>query len=137
VDSPTVPAPPAPRVLLERLRAAADARDWDGLRALCHPGAVLVLRIPDGRGLPLDEALDVLRAEAEAGEFEPIHYYVDDVDDQAVIALGSISRNGTVTHLCWLVTFVDGLVYRQALYRTLGEAHAAYAGLGGELGLTR
>jgi hypothetical protein len=129
--------PPAisPRALLEELRSAADDRDWEGVRRLCHPDALLVLRVSEGRPLPLDEALDVLRADADAGEHEPVHYYVDELDEHAAVALGSITREGTQKHLCWLVTFVDGLVYRQLLFESLGEAQAAYAELGHELGM--
>jgi hypothetical protein len=96
-----------------------------------------VLRISDGIPLALDEALDLLRAEADAGEHEPTHYYVNDLDEHAVVALGFVTRRGQEKHLCWLVTFVDGLVYRQALYRSLGDAEAAYAELGIELGVPR
>ena len=93
-----------------------------------------MLRISDGLALRVDEALEVLRAEAEAGEPEPTHFYVDDLDDRAVIALGSVVRRGASKELCWLLTFVDGLVYRQGLYRSLGEAQAAYAEFGIKLG---
>jgi hypothetical protein len=130
----THPGADAPTILLERLRAAADARDWEQVRALCHPDARLVLRVSDARALPVDEALDRLRADAKAGEPEPVHYYVDMLDEQAVVALGSITRDGTQKHLCWLVTFVDGLVYRQALFSSLSGAQAAYAELGLDLG---
>lgn len=129
--SPAVP----PRVLLERLRSAADAGDWEQVRSLCHPEARMVLRISDGRALSLDEALDLLRAEDDAREHEPTHYYVDDLDERAAISLGSVVRGGAQKHLCWLLTFVDGLVYRQALFHSLSEAQEAYAELGLELGM--
>ena len=61
---------------VERLREAADARDWDLLRSLCHPDARLVLRMTEGTALALDDALAVLRADAEAGAYEPTHYYI-------------------------------------------------------------
>ena len=124
-----------PRILLERLRSAADAHDWEQLRDLCHPEARLVLRMPDGRALSVDEALEVLRADVEAGEHEPVHYYVDDLDEQAVVSLGSLVRDGRQKQLCWVMTFVDGLVFRQALFSTLSEGQAAYAKLGLDLGV--
>jgi len=130
----TLAASPAPRVLLEALRAAADAGDWAEVERRCHPESRLVLRVSDGRALPLDEALEVLRADAEAGEPEPTHYYVDDLDDRAAIALGSVVRKGVPRELCWLLTFMDGLVYRQGVYESLGEAQAAYAKFGIDLG---
>ncbi len=124
-----------PSVLLERVRAAADAGDWVQLRRLCHPDARLVLRITEGRALSVDEALDVLLSEVDAGEPEPVHYYTDNLDESAVVALGSIVRRGNQKHLCWLLTFVDGLVYRQALFSSLSDAQAAYAEFGVGLGM--
>jgi hypothetical protein len=94
-----------------------------------------VLRVSDGRDLSLAEALDVLQSDAAAGEPEPVHYYVDTLDEHAVFALGSVTRAGRPKHLCWLVTFVDGLVYRQGLFESLNDAQAAYAELGLELGM--
>ncbi len=135
MEGDPLPLALAPRILLERLRTAADAGDWDGVRSLCHPDARLVLQVSDGRPLSLDEALVLLRAEAEAGEHEPAHYYVNDLDDRAAIALGYVARQGTEKHLCWLLTFVEGLVYRQALFRSLSDAQAAYDEFGLELGM--
>jgi hypothetical protein len=135
VDGVPRPSPVPPTVLLERVLAAADARDLERVRALCHPDARLVLRMSDGRALTLDEAVDVLRADIRAGEHEPVHHYVDNLDEHAAIALGSVTRNGRVRHLCWLLTFLDGLVYRQALFGSMGEARAAYAELGLDLGM--
>lgn len=127
--------PVPPRILLERLRSAADAGDLEEVRRLCHPEALLVLRISDGRALSLDDPIALLRLESEAGEHEPTHYYVDSLDEHAAIALGYVTRQGIGKHLCWLLTFVDGLVYRQALLQSPTEAQAAYAELGLELGM--
>jgi hypothetical protein len=107
------------------------------VRRLCHPDARLELRVSEGRDLSVDEALEVLQADAAAGEPEPVHYYVDTLDERAVVALGSVTRAGREKRLCWLLTFVDGLVYRQALFETLSDAQAAYAEHGLDLGMPR
>ncbi len=123
---------------VERLREAADTRDWDLLRSLCHPDARLVLRMTEGAALALDDALAVLRADAEAGAYEPTHYYIDDLDESAAIAVGSVMgpHDQKPKHLCWLLTFRDGLLYRQALHETSNEAEELYRKLGLELGIT-
>lgn len=134
-EGDTQPAPVSPKILLEKLRSAADSGDLEQVRRLCHPDARLVLRMSDGLALSLDEALDLLRVEIEGGEHEPTHYYVDSLDEHAAVALGYVARQGIGKHLCWLLTFVDGLVYRQVLFRSMGEAQGAYAELGLELGM--
>ena len=128
---------PRPSHCVERLRAAADERDWEGLRGLCRPDALLVLRMTEGKALSLDDAIDVLRADAEAGAYEPTHYYIGDLDEQAAIAVGTVMGPNAQTpkHLCWLLTFVDGLLYRQALCATADEAERLYRERGLELGL--
>jgi len=128
-------APAPPSTLLENVRAAADAHDWERLRSLCHPDARLVLRFSGGRALSVDDALDVLRLEAEAGAPEPMHSYVDTIDERAAIAAGTVVRETSARYLCWLLTFVDGLLYRQALFGSIGEARSAYAELGVDLGM--
>jgi hypothetical protein len=93
----------------------------------------------DGRALTLDESIDVLRENAAAGAYEPNHYYIGDLDEQAAIAVGTVMglNDQTPKHLCWLLTFVDGLLYRQALCPTADEAEQLYRERGLELGLAR
>jgi hypothetical protein len=122
---------------VERLRAAADAREWELLRSLCHPDALLVLRMSEGKALTVDEAIAVLREDAEAGAYEPTHYYIGDLDDRAAIAVGTVMgpNDQKPKHLCWLLTFADGLLYRQALCSTADDAERLYRECGLELGL--
>jgi hypothetical protein len=122
---------------VERLRAAADARDWELLKSLCHADALLVLRMTGGRPLTVDEAIAVLREDAAAGAYEPTHYYIGDLDERAAIAVGTVigPNDQKPKHLCWLLTFVDGLLYRQALCSTADEAEQLYRERGLELGL--
>jgi hypothetical protein len=129
---------PRPSHCVERLRAAADERDWARLRSLCRPDALLVLRMTEGKALTVDDAIDVLRENAAAGAYEPTHYYIGDLDEQAAIAVGTVigPNDQTPKHLCWLLTFVDGLLYRQALSATADEAERLYREHGLELGLT-
>ena len=128
---------PRPSHCVERLRAAAEERDWARLRSLCRPDALLVLRMSGGKALTLDEAVEVLREDANAGAYEPTHYYIGDLDDHAAIAVGTVMgpHDQKPKHLCWLLTFVDGLLYRQALCPTADEAERLYREHGLELGL--
>ena len=96
-----------PSYSVERLRAAAEARDWELLRSLCHADALLVLRMSEGQALTVDEAVETVMGP----------------NDQKP------------THLGWLLTFVDGLLYRQALSPTADEAERLYREHGVELGL--
>jgi hypothetical protein len=127
-----------PSHCVERLRVAADERDWELLRSLCHPDALLVLRMTEGRALSVDEAIAVLHEDAEAGAYEPTHYYIGDLDGQAAVAVGTVMgpNDQKPKHLCWLLTFVDGLLYRQALCGTADEAEQLYRERGLELGLS-
>jgi hypothetical protein len=129
---------PRPGHGVEQLRAAADAREWELLRSLCHPDARLVLRMTEGKALTVDEAIAVLREDADAGAYEPTHYYIGDLDAQAAIAVGTVMgpNDQTAKHLCWLLTFVDGLLYRQALCATADEAEQLYREHGLELGIS-
>ena len=122
---------------VERLRAAADARDWELRRRLCHADALLVLRVSDGTPLTVVEAIGVLRDDAEAGAYEPTHYYIGDLDERAALAVGTVMgpNDQRPKHLCWLLTFVDGLLYRQALCSTADEAERLYRERGLGLGL--
>ena len=126
-----------PSQRVERLREAADARDWNLLRSRCHPDARLVLRMTEGTALALDDALAVLRADADAGAYEPTHYYIGDLDGSAAIAVGSVMgpHDQKAKHLCWLLTFRDGLLYRQVLCETSNEAEELYRDVGVELGI--
>ena len=126
-----------PSHCVERLREAADARDWELLRSHCHPDARLVLRMTEGAALALDDAIAVLRADAEAGAYEPTHYYIGDLDESAAIAVGSVMgpHDQKPKHLCWLLTFRDGLLYRQVLCETSNEAEELYGEKGLELGI--
>ena len=129
--------PKRPSHCVERLRAAAEERDWERLRALCRPDALLVLRMTDGKALTVDEAIAVLREDAAAGAYEPTHYYIGDLDERAAIAVGTVigPNDQKPKHLCWLLTFVDGLLYRQALCPTADDAEKLYRERGVELGL--
>ena len=122
---------------VERLRAAADARDWELLRRLCHVDALLVLRMSEGKPLTVDEAIAVLRDDAEAGAYEPTHYYIGDLDERAALAVGTVMgpNDQKPKHLCWVLTCVDGLLLRQALCATAAAPERLYRERGLGLGL--
>lgn len=129
-----------PNQHVEHLRAAVDRRDWIGLRSLCHPEARLVTPLSGGVALSVDEAIDALRMEIEASNYAAFHYYVDDLDEHAAVAVGAFrltepSGFYESSHVCWVVTFVEGLLFRQQLFDSLEEGQRAYRELGVELGL--
>jgi hypothetical protein len=92
----------------------------------------------DGKALAVDQAVDVLREDANSGAYEPTHYYIGDLDDQAAIAVGTVMgpNDQKPKHLCWLLTFVDGLLYRQALCPTADQAERLYREHGLDLGMS-
>jgi hypothetical protein len=131
------PVSPCERV--ERLRAAVDDRDWEGLRSLCHPDARVVLPISDDIALSADELIPALRSATEESTYAAYLYYTEEIDENAACAVGSFHRfsGATVgaTPACWLVTFVDGLLYREALFDSIAGARRAYDNFGIELGI--
>jgi hypothetical protein len=131
--------PVSPCESVERLRAAVDGRDWEGLHGLCHPEARVVLPFSGGSALPLPELLAALRSATEESRYAAYLYHVEEIDENAACAVGSFHsfRNGDVeaTPACWVVTFVDGLLYREALFGSIVEARRAYGRLGIELGI--
>ena len=132
-------APVSPCEHVERLRAAVDERDWECLYELCHPEARVVLPISGGMALHLPELVSALRSATEESRYAAYLYHVEAIDEHAACAIGSFHSfaKGEVgaTPACWVVTFVDGLLYREALFGSIAEARQAYAELGVELGI--
>ena len=118
-----------------------DERDWDRSHRLCHPDARVVLPISDGAALSRNELVPVLRSATEQSTYAAFLYYVEEVDEHAACALGSFHRfpggQADATPACWLVTFVDGLLFREALFASIADARQAYGELGIELGIPR
>ena len=131
--------PVSPCEHVERLRAAVDGRDWERLQSLCHPDARVVLPISGGIALPLPELVAALRSATEESRYAAYLYHVEEIDENAACAVGSFHSfaKGAVeaTPACWVVTFVDGLLYREALFGSIAEARRAYGRLGVELGI--
>ena len=131
--------PVSPCECVERLRAAVDDRDWEGLRSLCHPEARVVLPISDGMALSTGELIPALRSVTEESKYAAHLYYTEEIDGNAACAVGSFhlfsAATTEATPACWLVTFVDGLLYREALFDSIADARRAYANLGIELGI--
>ena len=59
------------------------------------------------------------------------------IDSEKIV--GSFHRfSGATTEAtpaCWLVTFVDGLLYRETLFDSIADARRAYDNFGIELGI--
>jgi hypothetical protein len=131
--------PVSPCENVERLRAAVDGRDWKGLHDLCHPEARVVLPISEGVALPPSDLVSALRSATEESTYAAYLYHVEEIDENAACVVGSFHSftKGAVdaTPACWVVTFVDGLLYREALFGSITEARRAYTELGVELGI--
>ena len=131
--------PVSPCECVERLRAAVDERDWEGLNDLCHPEARVVSPISDGMALSPGELIPALRSVTEESKYAAYLYYTEEIDENAACAVGSFHRfsgaSTEATPACWLVTFVDGLLYRETLFDSIADARRAYGNLGIELGI--
>ena len=117
-----------------------EARDWESMRALYHPEA-LIMTVTGGPE-PF-RAGDVI-AELERASAD-VWYSVRagkpvELDEHAMVVTGrmrrSMRRGGfeDARHV-WCITVRDGLIYRQGVYDKEEEAVAAYERLGLTLGL--
>jgi hypothetical protein len=129
----------ATAVIAELSRAFA-ARNWRAMEALYHPDA-LIMTVTGG---PEPLGAGAVIAELERAS-DDIWYSVSAdetvvLDEHAVVVVGrmrrTVHRRGfeDASHV-WLLTVVDGLIYRQGVYLRSQEAVAAYRRLGVSLGL--
>jgi hypothetical protein len=129
------------RVVIAELSRTFAARNWRAMEALYHPDA-LILTVTGGP--------EPLRAGEVIAELErasdDIWYSVSAeapvvLDEHAVVVVGrmrrTVQRRGfeDASHV-WLLTVVDGLIYRQGVFLRPEEAVDAYRSLGVSLGLT-
>ena len=81
----------------------------------------------------------MLQAATEQSTYAAFLYYVEEIDEHAACALGSFHRfpggKADATPACWLVTFVDGLLFREALFTSIAEARQVYRERGIDLGI--
>ena len=95
--------------------------------------------ISGGIALSLSELVSALRSATEESRYAAYLYHVEEIDENAACAVGSFHSftKGAVeaTPACWVVTFVDVLLYREALFASIAEARQAYGELGIELGI--
>ena len=128
------------RALLDQVAEAFNAKDIPRLVQLYHPDALISnSRTPD---VPLTRDAtfanpDVLRNVHVIGPLEVLP-----IDERAGILRATArvqSDHGALTKAnhVWLLSFVDGLVYRQRIVDSREAAEALYAANGLELGLTR
>jgi hypothetical protein len=126
--------------VIAKLSRVFASRDWQAMRALYHPDA-LVFTVTGG---PDPLAADELIAELERVS-EDFVYLVTPaetipVDDHAAIITGRMRRRlpaggfEDAGHV-WLLPVRDGLVYRQAVHHDPEAAREAYARLGVTLGV--
>jgi hypothetical protein len=130
----------ATAVIAELSRTFA-ARNWRALEKLYHPDA-LIMTVTGGPE-PLRAGAVIAELERASGD---MWYSVSaeetvTLDEHAVVVVGrmrrTVQRRGfeDASHV-WLITVVDGLIYRQGVYLRSDEAVAAYERLGVSLGLT-
>jgi hypothetical protein len=115
-------------------------RDWQAMRALYHPAA-LILTVTGG---PVPLPADAVVAELERASQDLIYSVTGSdpsaIDENAVVITGRMRRRmpqggfEDAAHV-WLLTVRDGLIYRQGVYHSPAEARAAYERLGVSLGV--
>jgi hypothetical protein len=129
----------AVEVVAELFRAF-NARDWQALRRIYHPAA-LIFTVTGGPA-PLTAGEIVSELERAASE---VMYSVHGeppvpLDEHAVMITGRMRRRmpsggfEDAGHV-WLLTTRDDLVYRQAVHRDTASAQASYALDGVTLGV--
>lgn len=129
------------RALLDRASEAyglgIEQHDWEPLRRLYHPSALIDTPLRPGIFIPppvFFENEDALHRTFIAGPRELVP-----IDENAGLVVGRLrSRNGdgfrTVERV-WLLTFADGLIYRQRSLTSAAEARALYEEHGHDLGM--
>jgi hypothetical protein len=126
--------------VVDELARVFASRNWQALRALYHPEA-LVFTVTGG---PTALAADEVVAELERASQDFIYFVTGSdpiaLDEHAAVVTGRIRRRmpqggfEDAAHV-WLLTVREGLIYRQGVYRSPEEARAAYAHLGVTLGV--
>jgi hypothetical protein len=119
---------------------AFNARDWQALKRVYHPAA-LIFTVTGG---PEPLAAGEIVAELERASSEVMYSVHGDppvaLDQHAVMITGRMRRRmpgggfEDAGHV-WLLTTRDDLVYRQAVHRDTASAEASYAALGVTLGV--
>ena len=115
-------------------------RDWGAIRALYHPDALILTVMGGDTPLTADELVRQLELAAGDAVYSANGSPPVPLDQHAVIVTGRIRRRlphggfEDAGHL-WLLTTVDGLIYRQGVYHDQQAAIDAYQELGIGLGL--
>lgn len=126
--------------VVAELSRVFDSRDWPRVRALYHPDALILTVMGGATPLAPDELVDRLRMVSEDFLYSVNGSPPVPLDEHAVIVTGRMRRRleqggfEDAGHL-WLLTTVDGLIYRQGVYHDQEAAVAAYRQLGIGLGL--
>jgi hypothetical protein len=117
------------------------ARDWPAMRELYHPKA-LIFTVSGG---PAPLAADEVVAELERASQDFVYSVRGSdpmaLDEHAAIVTGRMRRRvprggfEDAGHV-WLMTVLEGLLYRQAVYDDPAEAARSYERLGITLGVS-
>jgi hypothetical protein len=126
--------------VVEELSRVFAARDWRAMRALYHPDA-LILTVTGG---PEPLTADEIVAELERVSHDLVYHVTASdpvpLDEHAVVVAGRMRRRlpqdgfEEAGHV-WLLTVLDGLIYRQSVHLETEEAVAAYRDGGVTLGV--
>lgn len=127
--------------VIAQLSQVFATRDWRTMRALYHPGALILTVTGGPEPLTADEVIAELeRASKEAvysvSASEPVA-----LDEHAALVTGRMRRRlphggfEEAGHV-WLLIVRDGLIYRQGVYDDAQQAGDAYEELGIELGVS-
>jgi ketosteroid isomerase-like protein len=126
--------------LIRESKAAYTRQDWDALRRLYHPSAVIVSVVGGERRLSRDELVDLLADAASDLVYRATSTHAETIDEEALIVVGRVrhrteSGGFQDSAYVWLWTLRDDLIYRSVAYPSSRDARAAYAELGVMLAL--
>ena len=113
-------------------KAAYTRRNWDALRSLYHPSAVIVSVVGGERRLSRDELVDLLADAATDLVYRATSTHAEPIDGDAMIVVGRV-RHRTASGgfqdsaYVWLWTLRDDLIYRSVAYASADEARDDYA----------
>ena len=115
--------------------------DWRAIRALYHPDARILTVMGGATPLTADELVERLELASQDFVYSVNGSPPVPLDQHAVIVTGRMRRRlpqggfEDAGHL-WVLTVVDGLIYRQGVYHDQQSAIDAYHQLGISLGLS-
>jgi hypothetical protein len=126
--------------VVSKLSRIFGSSDWEAMRALYHPEALLQTVTRGSEPVTPDELIAGLERASRDTWFSVQSWKNIAIDDHAVIIVGRMRRSmpsggfEDVSHV-WLLTVRDGLIYRQGVFSTADAAADTYRHFGMSLGV--